>query len=78
MTLFFFDINDGGHAIHDDTGTELLNRDEARKAALAVLAPIARDNLPDNLGRPVTVTVRDGTKRPIFRASLVFSEGWID
>lgn len=78
MTLFFFDINDCGDTIQDDTGTELLNREEARKAALAVLAPIAGDHIPEFLIRPVNVTVRDREKRPIFRASLVFSERWLD
>jgi hypothetical protein len=78
MTLFFFDISDGGYATPDTTGTELCDRDEARKAALAVLAPIAQENLPDRLECPVTVTVRDEEKRPIFHASLTLVEDWID
>ncbi|MEC7760890.1 MAG: hypothetical protein VX874_03130 [Pseudomonadota bacterium] len=78
MTLFYFDINDGDHSMPDRIGTELSNRDEARKEALAVLAPIASESLPDHLTCPVTVTVRDGEKRPIFHASLTLVEDWID
>ena len=78
MSLFYFDINDGLEAAYDDTGTELADRAEARKEALAVLAPVAREGLPDSMKCAVTVTVRDGAKRPLFHASLTLVEDWIE
>lgn len=62
----------------DHSGTLLKDRDEARKEALAVLGPVASEGLPDHLSCPVSVTVRDSEKRPIFHASLTLVEDWID
>ncbi|WP_029059538.1 DUF6894 family protein [Stappia stellulata] len=76
MTLFYFDVNNGVDT-PDDTGTHLADRATARAEALAVLAPIVAELMPDDVRCSVSVTVRDEEKRPIFHASLALVEDWI-
>ncbi|MBR9764342.1 MAG: hypothetical protein GYB53_12645 [Rhodobacteraceae bacterium] len=73
---FYFDVKNGTFS-RDDTGTELVDRAAARAEALAVLAPIAGEALPDHQFSSVSVTVRDCDHRPIFHASLALVEDWI-
>ncbi|MGR3802122.1 DUF6894 family protein [Marinibacterium profundimaris] len=77
MTLFYFDIKTG-EDYYDEVGTDLANRAEARQEALAVLAPIAGEQMPADANYSVCVTVRDQNKRPIFHASLSVVEDWIE
>ena len=44
--------------------------DAAKTEAIRVQPAIARDVLPDGNNRVVSVTVRDGSRAAIFRASL--------
>ncbi|NKX29530.1 DUF6894 family protein [Tritonibacter mobilis] len=74
---FYFDVKNGTFS-HDDTGTELADRHAARAAALAVLAPIAEQVLPEEEINSVSITVRDSDRKPIFHASLALVEDWID
>ncbi len=74
---FYFDVKDGTFT-RDDTGTERADRHAARAEALAFLAPIAEDVLPDSRVTSVSVTVRDSDRKPIFHASLARVEDWMN
>jgi hypothetical protein len=78
MPRFLFDIYDGVRLTRDDEGSELPDREAARKEALSVLPDIARDRSPDGDRRDFIVDVRDETGRVIYTATLSLVGRWID
>ena len=70
MPLYHFDVTDTGRLTRDEEGLELPNTQEARKQAIAALADIAKDELPDGDHREFIIEVRDGGPEPIMRATL--------
>jgi hypothetical protein len=78
MPKFYFDIDDGTGAAHDDEGCELKNRSEARTSAMEVLASVARDTESDSNDRAFTASVRDHTDLIIFEAKLSLVGHWRD
>ncbi|WP_425373693.1 DUF6894 family protein [Lichenihabitans psoromatis] len=77
MPRFYFDINDGAIDIRDDLGTEFVDRDAARLAAIDALPDIARDVMPNGNHRIMTCHVRDDQGRIIFEAKLILDARWL-
>ncbi|MDS9468855.1 hypothetical protein RGQ15_14915 [Paracoccus sp. MBLB3053] len=78
MPRYFFDIDDGTRLIEDDTGLDLPDSQSARRMAIAVLPPIARDVMPNGDRQCVSVLVRDARDAPVFRARLELVAEWLD
>lgn len=70
MPRYHFDVTDTGRLTRDEEGLELPNLQEARKEAVAALADMAKDELPDGDHREFVVEVRHGRPEPILRATL--------
>jgi hypothetical protein len=78
MPLYFSDIFDGTRLLRDEEGTELPDREAARREATGVLLDIARERLPDGNGRNFTADVRNETGQVIFTATVSLTAQWID
>ena len=76
MPRFFFDLYDGDELARDTEGFEL-QPEEARKQAIASLAEIAQDEMPDGDERDFTVRVRDEDGHVIFEATLSLRAHWV-
>lgn len=76
MALFFFDIDDGKYSTIDPEGMEFADREAARHAAVAALAGIARDELPNGENCSFKAVIRDSAGRAIFEARLEFTSRW--
>ena len=72
MPHFYFDTRDNGSFIEDDIGLIFPSIETARDEATRALAEMARDVLPGSLRRELAIEVRDETKEPLLRTSLVF------
>jgi hypothetical protein len=70
MPRYFFDTTDTGLSQTDDVGTELVDLEAARGEVLAMLAGIARDELPDGDAREFVVRIRDDAGSILLTASL--------
>ena len=77
MPHFFFDINDGVNATRDDVGLDFLDAEKARDKAVSALPDVARDEMPNGAGRDFSVTMRDESGTPIFKASLSLRTEWL-
>jgi hypothetical protein len=69
---YFFNTKDDDHILLDDEGVDLADLVTARAEAARTLAEIARDVLPGETSREITVEVRDAAQQPLFRAALLF------
>jgi len=78
MPRFFFDIDDGESCETDGRGSELLNAQAARNAAIAILPDVAREELPDGDRRIFMCKVRDENGNVIFIATLSLVAEWIN
>lgn len=78
MPLYFFDVENQDILSEDDVGIECQSRNELRNIAIKALTEIANSAFPDGDHHIITVTVRDETGKPIFRASLRLDAGWLD
>jgi hypothetical protein len=78
MPLYFFDIDDGKRSSRDTEGTELPDREAARREATGILPDIAREELPDGNHRTFICRIRDDQDREIFLATLSLKAGWTD
>ena len=78
MARYFFDIDDGERHSRDGEGTELADREEARREAISILPDIAREELPDGNDRVFSCSVRDESNRVIFLARLTLHARWQD
>ncbi|MGI3903950.1 MAG: DUF6894 family protein [Janthinobacterium lividum] len=75
MPLFYFDVVDDGSMVSDDWGIELNDMDEAARQAQALIVDIARERLPSDGRKDVSVDVRcDGRNR--FQARLTIRGEW--
>lgn len=55
MPLYYVDFQDGDHFQPDEEGSELVNYEQARRAAIELLPQVARDELPDGEDRTFRV-----------------------
>jgi len=76
--FFFFDIDDGESRETDGRGSELLDAQAARNAAIAILPDVAREELPDGDRRTFMCKVRDESDNVIFIATLSLVAEWIN
>lgn len=77
MPLYFFDFNDGsGPGSPDTMGTELPSLEWIPGEAVAALAIIAKDRLPDGNHRVFSASVRNEKGLVIFTASLTLQSDW--
>ena len=78
MPLYFFDFNDDDRpaSAPDTLGTELPSLEAVPDEAVAVLANIAKDRLPDGSHRVFSASVRNEKGLVIFTASLTLQSGW--
>jgi len=79
MPLYFFDFNDDdepGPRAPDTMGTDLSSLTSVPGEAVAVLANIAKDRLPDGNHRVFSVSVRNEEGLVMFTASLTLKSGW--
>jgi hypothetical protein len=77
MPLYFFDFNDGnGPGSPDTTGTDLPGLEWIPEEAVAALAIIAKDRLPDGNHPLFSASVRNEKGLVIFTASLTLQSGW--
>jgi hypothetical protein len=74
---YFFDIDDGVHDLRDNDGVILDDREHARKEAIATLAQLANDKLPDGDNHTFRANVRDETDKRIYEAVLTLTSGWV-
>src|SRR3954470_13306273 len=63
---YFFDSRDGESFIADDVGLDFETILEARDAATAGLADLARDAIPGRVRRELAIEVRDHTVTGLF------------
>jgi hypothetical protein len=78
MPLYFFDFNDDDRApsAPDSMGTDLPSLEWIPEEAVAALANIAKDQLPDGNHRVFSASVRNEEGLVIFTASLTLQSGW--
>lgn len=78
MPRFFFDIDDGVKSYEgDDAGVELADAEVARREAIATLAEVAVEVLPDGDRHSLKARVRDESERLIYEATLTLDGGWV-
>ena len=70
MPRFFFDCRDGDRLIRDDEGLVIDTVEEARHEAARALGEMARDALPDDGDREMSIDVRDEKHASLFRVAL--------
>ncbi len=78
MPRYYFDVDDGERLSHDQEGTDLASREEARREAIGILPDIAREVLPDGNDRTFTSRLRDENGEVIFIATLSLKAVWTD
>ncbi len=77
MAHFYFDFDDGEDQAVDNVGLTYLSPLLARQAAMSALPDFARDALPTDDDRTLTVTVRNESGASIFAARLKLEARWI-
>ena len=76
MPRLFFDIEDDGNLRRDIEGIEIADEAAARSEAVQTLVGLAKDWLPRNgKRRTITILVRTGDDRHLFKAALSYEEG---
>lgn len=76
MARYFFDVDDGDLS-RDDEGLDFVSVDAACDQALASLPDIAKGCVSERTKEEVSITVRDGGDRAVFRATLVIKAEWL-
>jgi Domain of unknown function (DUF6894) len=78
MPLYFFDFDDDDRApsAPDTMGTDLPTLASVPEEAVAVLANIVKDRLPDGSHRVFSASVRNEEGLVIFTATLTLQSGW--
>ena len=77
MTRYFFDVDDGTGMATDAVGLDCVSLVEVREEAIKALPDIAREVMPDGDRRVIRTSVRDGSGRKIFEASLALEANWL-
>ena len=77
MTRYFFDVSDTGVMQKDDEGTEFSNLEDVRKAAMRLIADVAREAIPEKGDqRSFVVVVTDENRSSIYSATLTYTGLW--
>jgi hypothetical protein len=72
MPRFYFNHQDGGLSYPDEDGFEFSSAEIARLEATKALGEAARDELPGEDRRELSIEVLDEDRRPLFRVALRF------
>jgi hypothetical protein len=78
MPHYFFDLDDGDSKTRDTEGVVLADGEAARKAAIAILPDLAREELPNGDRRVFVCKVRDETGTILFIATLSLVSEWVN
>ena len=78
MPLYYFDVSDDGQSFPDEWGIDLDTIDEARAQAQALLPHLAREGLPKDDRRELSVNVRSSEGPCRYRVTLTIQGEWID
>jgi hypothetical protein len=70
MTLFYFDVREGGRFAPDEEGLEFPDIAAAEREAAETAAAIGRDLLPRGADRSVTVEVRNEHGQRVLTATV--------
>lgn len=73
---FYFDVEGPKAKTQDEEGLTFESPAAARDAALGALTQIGADEITKD-AMSVSITVRDESRRPLYRADLVVREEWI-
>ncbi|CAA2159890.1 hypothetical protein MBRA_05070 [Methylobacterium brachiatum] len=76
MPRYFFDVMDGD-LIVDSEGVDLPDVRAAHDKAIKALPDITKSYLSDKQKQEVSVTMRDESGRPMFRATLTIRAEWL-
>lgn len=76
MPKFFFDVVNGHGLERDEQGKVLSSVDTIPSEVAAILADIAKEELPDAPLGMVQVVVRDEANRSIYHGELTFRGEW--
>lgn len=77
MPRYFFDIADQGRGGSDTEGSVHAGPHEARQEAIATIAHMAKDELPDGNSHDFTASVRDESGKVFFKAALSLRAEWV-
>lgn len=78
MSRYFFDLYNGDGPHTDELGVELESRQRVSDEVNRILMDVVRDELAEQSGGQVSVTVRDDSGRAISVANLTFNSRWLD
>jgi hypothetical protein len=78
MPKYYFDVISNDSLQRDEVGIDFPSADEVRSHAAKILTGLAHDEIADQAGMRITVSVRDDTDFPVFTAELVFETKWND
>ncbi len=77
MPLFYFDVTDDGNSTRDEWGIDLEDLSEARDQAQALVPDLAREFLPKEDRRDISVIVRCSEGRPCYKVTLTIAGEWV-
>ncbi|WP_046861654.1 DUF6894 family protein [Microvirga massiliensis] len=78
MPRFYFDAREGERFAPDETGLEFDNLDAVKNEAACLAAEIARDRLPMNDTREVTIEVRNTHRQRVLTITLTMEIDQVD
>ncbi len=78
MPLYYFDVIDDGRSFSDECGIELEDQLEVRQQAQALLPHLARERLPIEDRRDLSVIVRGSEGQHCYKATLTIRGEWMD
>ncbi|MBW6425706.1 hypothetical protein KX729_30405 [Rhizobium sp. XQZ8] len=78
MPRYFFDVVNGHGLERDEQGKDLLSRDKIPTEVAAILADIAREELPTTPLAMMQVNVRDDAGKNVYHGELSFRGEWDD
>jgi hypothetical protein len=73
MPRFYFDHRDGDRVSRDDSGLEFKTAEAAKEMAKRALGELAKDALPEDGDRELSIEVSDENHIHLFRLALTFS-----
>ena len=76
MARYFFETEAEDVLVPDDEGSELVDDDAARAAAIGALPDIAKDMMPIGDRRVFTIRVLNEHRVLIYKSTMTFEGGW--
>ncbi len=76
MARYHFDVIDAGNLTRDHFGVDLVDDNEARDQAIALLPEMARTELPDGDQHEFVAIARNKQGETVYEASLALNGKW--